>query len=149
MDKSGVDGNQEHDSRSRISRLERGHASLETGQQSLGREIGQLREALDSFAGDMRRGIDRIQQGRASDHRANYPLLLSTATVLLTLGAIVASAVRTDQNRIEADVGGLQSRELQGVAVAAVQGERIRALERKAYDVPPFPPTAYALPQGD
>lgn len=86
---------------SRISKLETGHATLETGQQSLGREIGQMRESLDTFTGEIRRGMERIHQDRAVDHRANYPLILSAIGVLVALGALVSGGINADIARVE------------------------------------------------
>ena len=131
-DANGENAGFDNSYRARVSTLEKGQAALETGQESLGREIGQLRQALDSFAGDMRKGLERLQHTQANDHRTNWPVLLSAATVIIALGALVAGGFRDDVNRLENGLSALTERELLRVADDAAQWERLKAIERWA-----------------
>lgn len=96
--------------RSRISALEQGQAALEAGQESLGREVGQLRDVVLSLNSEVRTGFNKIAESRTNDQKANWPVFLSSATVLLALGALVSGGINADFRRLDGEVDVLQDR---------------------------------------
>jgi hypothetical protein len=99
--------------RSRISALEQGQAALEAGQESLGREVGQLRDVVLSLNSEVRTGFNKIAESRTNDQKANWPVFLSSATVLLALGALVSGGINADFRRLDGEVDIMQDRDFE------------------------------------